>query len=181
MRPSLSENIRSTLGPHLEPGEEIRACIAAAELRGPAALRFFLSWVLLENVVGTSLMRVWWVAITPRRVLLGRPNLATKAPYPLLQFASVALTDVTIHRRGRYGGNLLVANAGEGLPTQLRLSGGGYCDLGGDKTAWVDYLNALLSGEPEGTQAQGPAGPQVPPPPPRPDVGPVAGGGTGQA
>lgn len=122
----IAQLIRDALNQNLEPNEELRWFDNVRQFRAPAPVRFLLSWGVLLPLFGSLLMlllvRNWYVGITPKRVLFGHIK------YPLVPdpngVIAVQLGDVTVRRRGKSGGDLIVANSKEGLPGKFRLPKG---------------------------------------------------------
>jgi hypothetical protein len=137
--------MQQALVQNLEPDEKLVWFSVVKHLRGPAVLRFLLSWSIVlpigGPVVAMFLESNWYVGVTPERVIFGR----IKRPFlPEPSGAvSVPRCDVTVRRRGRSGGDLIVAGPRTGLPAKFRLI----------KGKNVDELLALLQGVGEGVPA----------------------------
>jgi hypothetical protein len=120
------ESIRDALKQNLESDEELRWFGSVTQLRAPAPVRFLLSWGVLLPIFGGLVMlaleKRWYVGITGKRVLFGRMKYQNK-PDPNGVIA-VQLGDITVSRRGQSGGDLIVANSKDGLPSKFRLPKG---------------------------------------------------------
>jgi hypothetical protein len=136
------ELIHEALVQNLEPDEKLLWFSVVKQLRGPAVLRFLLSWSILlpigGPVVAMSLESNWYVGVTPKRVIFGR----IKRPFQPDPSGAVTVPrgDVTVQRRGRNGGDLLIAGPRTELPAKFGLI----------KGKNVDELLALLQGVREG-------------------------------
>jgi hypothetical protein len=137
----LREQLRQVLARDLEPGEELRWYGVVYQYKAPAFLVGLFAWSILLPIVGPlialMLRRLWDVGVTSERLVL-RPDLyglhAEKEP-PLI---SVPLGDVSVLRKGRRTGRLIVTRPVEGLPSKFTL-------LRGKN---VDELEALLGSSP---------------------------------
>jgi hypothetical protein len=122
----LRELIREALKPNLEPDEELRWFSTVEQLKATAPVRMLLSWGVVLPIGGpllaVLLVKLWYVGITPERVLFGRIKRPFK-PDPSGVIA-VPLVDVTVGRRGQSGAELFVANPRDGLPKKFRLPKG---------------------------------------------------------
>ena len=139
------ELIHEALVQNLEPDEKLLWFSVVKQLRGPAVLRFLLSWSIVlpigGPVVAMFLESNWYVGVTPKRVIFGR----IKRPFQPDPSGAVAVPrgDVTVHRRGKSGGDLFVAGPKTGLPSKFRLI----------KGRNIDDLLALLQDVGEGVPA----------------------------
>lgn len=139
------ELIHEALVQNLEPDEKLLWFSVVKQLRGPAVLRFLLSWSIVlpigGPVVAMFLESNWYVGVTPKRVIFGR----IKRPFQPDPSGAVAVPrgHVTVQRRGRNGGDLLIAGPRAELPAKFGLI----------KGKNVDELLALLQDVGEGVPA----------------------------
>ena len=152
-RTDYAQLIREALTPNLDPHEEVRWSSAVTQFKAPAPVMFLLSWSLLLPMFGPlialALTKLWYVGITPERVLFGhvaRPYV----PEPT-GVITVPLADVTVGRR--HHGELLVANPPAGSPRAFRLARG--VDL--------DKVAALLAASRQPVSGTAPTLPPAPP------------------
>jgi len=137
--------MQQALVQNLEPDEKLLWSSVVKQLRGPAVLRFLLSWSIVlpigGPVVAMFLESNWYVGVTPKRVIFGR----IKRPFLPDPSGAVSVPrgEVTVQRRGRNGGDLLIAGPRAKLPAKFRLM----------KGKNVDELLALLQGVGEGVPA----------------------------
>jgi hypothetical protein len=139
------ELMQKALVQNLEPDEKLLWFSVVKQLRAPAVLRFLLSWSIVlpigGPVVAMYLEANWYVGVTPKRVIFGR----IKRPFQPDPSGAVVVPrgDVTVRRRGKSGGDLLVAGPKSGLPSKFRLI----------KGKNIDDLLALLQSVGEGVPA----------------------------
>jgi Protein of unknown function (DUF2510) len=136
------ELMHEALAQNLEPDEKLVWFSVVKQFRAPAVLRFLLSWSIVlpigGPVVAMFLEANWYVGVTPERAIFGR----IKRPFQPDPSGAVAVPrgDVTVHRIGRSGGELIVAGPKTGLPKKFRLI----------KGKNIDDLLALLQDVREG-------------------------------
>src|SRR5450759_3311537 len=120
------ELIHEALVQNLEPDEKLLWFSVVKQLRGPAVLRFLLSWSIVLPIGGPVLAMFleanWYVGVTPRRAIFG----PIKRPFQPDPSGAVAVPrgDVTVHRIGRSGGELIVAGPKTGVPGKFRRTKG---------------------------------------------------------
>jgi len=120
------ELIQKALVQNLEPDEKLVWFSVVKQFRAPAVLRFLLSWSIVLPIGGPVLAMFleanWYVGVTPRRAIFG----PIKRPFQPDPSGAVAVPrgDVTVHRIGRSGGELIVAGPKTGLPRKFRLTKG---------------------------------------------------------
>lgn len=121
----MREQLHQLFAHELEPDEELRWYSVVFEYKAPALIVGLFSWSILLPIFGPLialiLRRPWDVGITSERVLFGHDQYGLSQKKGSSPLTAVPLRDVTVVRKGRKGGKLLVANPAHGLPARFTL------------------------------------------------------------